>query len=100
MKKLKTKTNPFKPGSGLFPPYFAGRDDEVRTFEQKLISTLSGASIQCPLKANLPNKDLKQAKSFDNSAYQKARDMHYCLIETEAENMKERIDIWIVKLYN
>lgn len=45
MKKLKTKTNPFKPGSGLFPPYFAGRDDEIRTFEQKLTSTLSGASM-------------------------------------------------------
>ena len=45
MKKLKTRTNPFKPGSGLFPPYFAGRNDEIDTFEQKLTSTLSGASM-------------------------------------------------------
>jgi len=34
--------NPFTPGSGLFPPYFADREREVREFRQRLLSTIEG----------------------------------------------------------
>ncbi len=39
------KNNPFKPGSGLYPPYFAGREREIRIFKEKLTQTISGASM-------------------------------------------------------
>jgi hypothetical protein len=38
-------TNPFRPGSGLFPPYFAGREEEIRVFERKLRSTQDGTPM-------------------------------------------------------
>ena len=34
--------NPFTPGSGLFPPYFADREKDVQEFTQRLQSTLDG----------------------------------------------------------
>lgn len=38
-------TNPFRPGSGLFPPYFAGRGEEVRIFKRKIRSTHNGTPM-------------------------------------------------------
>ncbi len=35
--------NPFTPGSGLFPPFFADREREVQEFTQRLQSTLAGS---------------------------------------------------------
>ena len=37
--------NPFKPGSGLYPPYFAGRKREIRIFKDKLAQTISGTPM-------------------------------------------------------
>ncbi len=37
--------NPFRPGSGLFPPYFAGRDEQIKTFEKKLKSTINNTPM-------------------------------------------------------
>jgi len=37
-----TVRNPFTPGSGLFPPYFADREREVEEFTGRLESTLGG----------------------------------------------------------
>ena len=37
--------NPFKPGSGLYPPYFAGRKREVDIFRQRLKQTISGTPM-------------------------------------------------------
>ncbi|PIV67896.1 MAG: hypothetical protein COS08_07885 [Euryarchaeota archaeon CG01_land_8_20_14_3_00_38_12] len=37
--------NPFRPGSGLFPPYFAGRDEQIKTFEKKLKSTVTNTPM-------------------------------------------------------
>ncbi|MFQ6136701.1 MAG: AAA family ATPase [Candidatus Hydrothermarchaeales archaeon] len=45
MNSLKTSSNPFKPGSGLYPPYFAGREKEISIFERKLESTVDGAPM-------------------------------------------------------
>ncbi|MDI6794137.1 MAG: hypothetical protein QME81_14955, partial [bacterium] len=33
--------NPFKPGSGLFPPYLAGKKEELADFEKSLATALS-----------------------------------------------------------
>ena len=38
-------TNPFRPGSGLFPSHFAGREEEVKVFERKLQSTRDGVPM-------------------------------------------------------
>jgi len=38
-------TNPFKPGSGLFPPYFAGRERELDVFRRKLEQTMGGSPM-------------------------------------------------------
>jgi len=37
--------NPFKPGSGLFPPYFADRKREMDIFNNKLDQTISGSPM-------------------------------------------------------
>ena len=37
--------NPFRPGSGLFPPYFAGREKEIGVFKRKLRSTYNGTPM-------------------------------------------------------
>lgn len=37
--------NPFKPGSGLYPPYFAGRKREIKIFKDKLAQTISGTPM-------------------------------------------------------
>ena len=37
--------NPFKPGSGLYPPYFAGRNRELKIFRNKLKQTISGTPM-------------------------------------------------------
>lgn len=37
--------NPFKPGSGLYPPYFAGRVREIKIFNNKLTQTMDGAPM-------------------------------------------------------
>lgn len=36
------RRNPFTPGSGLFPPFFADREREVQEFTGRLLSTLEG----------------------------------------------------------
>jgi len=38
-------TNPFRPGSGLFPPYFVGRKEELRVFKRKFQSTYNGTPM-------------------------------------------------------
>lgn len=38
-------TNPFKPGSGLYPPYFAGREREIDLFSKKLDHTINGTPM-------------------------------------------------------
>ena len=38
-------TNPFKPGSGLYPPYFADHQREIKIFENKLNQTINGTPI-------------------------------------------------------
>lgn len=38
-------SNPFKPGSGLYPPYFAGREREIDIFSKKLSQTMSGTPM-------------------------------------------------------
>jgi len=37
--------NPFKPGSGLYPPYFAGRKREEDAFTERLDQTISGTPM-------------------------------------------------------
>jgi len=37
--------NPFKPGSGLYPPYFAGRKREEDAFTERLDQTMSGTPM-------------------------------------------------------
>jgi hypothetical protein len=37
--------NPFKPGSGLYPPYFAGRVREIEIFAGKLTQTIAGTPM-------------------------------------------------------
>ena len=37
--------NPFRPGSGIFPPYFAGREREINIFKDKLEQTISGTPM-------------------------------------------------------
>ena len=37
--------NPFRPGSGLFPPYFAGRQEQIKTFKKKLKATMDGTPM-------------------------------------------------------
>ena len=37
--------NPFKPGSGLYPPYFAGREREIEIFTNKLSQTIDGTPM-------------------------------------------------------
>lgn len=37
--------NPFRPGSGIFPPYFAGRKREIDIFKDKLERTISGTPM-------------------------------------------------------
>jgi len=37
--------NPFKPGSGLYPPHFAGRNRELKIFRNKLKQTISGTPM-------------------------------------------------------
>lgn len=39
------KTNPFKPGSGLYPPYFAGRKREIKIFKNRLEQTMLGTPM-------------------------------------------------------
>ena len=38
--------NPFRPGSGIFPPYFAGRKKEEDIFKKKLDSAINSNFIQ------------------------------------------------------
>jgi len=38
-------TNPFKPGSGLYPPYFADRTREIEIFQRKLDQTIDGTPM-------------------------------------------------------
>ena len=35
--------NPYKPGSGLYSPYFAGREREIEIFTGKLTQTIAGS---------------------------------------------------------
>ena len=37
--------NPFKPGSCLYPPYFAGRTREIEIFQKKLTQTVEGTPM-------------------------------------------------------
>jgi len=39
-------SNPFKPGSGIFPPYFAGRQREIEIFKKKLDSAIQNNFVQ------------------------------------------------------
>lgn len=45
MKTPKTILNPFKPGSGLFPPHLAGREEEISAFKSKLNSCIHGVPM-------------------------------------------------------
>lgn len=38
--------NPFRPGSGIFPPYFAGREREIGIFKHKLSSGIKSDFVQ------------------------------------------------------
>lgn len=40
--RIKTKINPFRPGSGLFPACLAGRSLDTELFSNKLYSTITG----------------------------------------------------------
>ncbi|PKP58105.1 MAG: hypothetical protein CVT89_03380 [Candidatus Altiarchaeales archaeon HGW-Altiarchaeales-2] len=41
-----TNTNPFRPGSGISPPYFAGRNREIDIFRKKLDKSMNDDFIQ------------------------------------------------------
>ncbi len=38
--------NPFRPGSGVLPPYFAGRNQEIDVFKKKMSNGINGGFIQ------------------------------------------------------
>ena len=45
---MPSHANPFRPGSGLQPPYLAGRDGELARFSQMLQQVREGqARISC-----------------------------------------------------
>lgn len=49
MKTAKTILNPFRPGSGLFPPYLAGRVQQISTFRLKIDSCAQGVPMHMAL---------------------------------------------------
>ena len=42
---INNMVNPFKPGSGLYPPYFAGRKREINIFIDRLKQTIHGTPM-------------------------------------------------------
>ena len=60
-------TNPFRPGSGLFPSHFAGREEEVNVFERKLQSTRNGVQIHIAVRGEWGIGKTSLLTKFENN---------------------------------
>lgn len=60
--------NPFKPGSGLYPPYFAGREREINIFRNKLQQTVSGTPMHMSVMGDWASGKTSLFKKFKEIA--------------------------------
>jgi len=60
--------NPFKPGSGLYPPYFAGREREINIFRNKLQQTISGTPMHMSVMGDWASGKTSLLKKFKEIA--------------------------------
>jgi hypothetical protein len=63
--------NPFKPGSGLYPPYFAGRNREKELFTKKLNQTINGTPMHMAIIGDWATGKTSLLKKFREVAEQK-----------------------------
>jgi hypothetical protein len=88
-------TNPFKPGSGLFPPYFADRQREIELFENKLTQTINGAPMHMAVIG-----DWATGKTSLLKKYREIAETKKCFVSDVISPVTDSIPIFVQTILN